>query len=200
MPTELTDAIRTIQHLLGGVSPALAAMVLLGGPTAVWILYRFFLQPRTSRYVYGGSEPLWVCANCRSANAFTRAACYRCGFEPAAHHDLEVVVGDPADPEVQLSPGVAVGPGYRVPATALGAPAYDFRYLDDRYAKPADEPYDEVGPAEGEAPATEVPAGAPEPKRAAATGPGVPVGPGRPAATAPRRSVVAGPRSDPAGE
>ena len=177
--TDLSDFIRSVQLALHGASPALVAIVLLAGPTVLWLVYRFLVQPHTSRYVEGGIDPFWVCENCRSANAVQRSQCYRCGFEPSAASDLELVVGDPADPDVEVSPGVPVGPGRR-PAYAQ---AHRYERFDDDQGLDDDEETDEE------------PLGAPE-----APSPGIPVGPGRPAATPPRRSVVAGRRSAPPAE
>ena len=47
---------------------ALMVIILLTGPTLVWLLYQFVVQPRTSRYAGGSSDLLWVCSRCRSAN------------------------------------------------------------------------------------------------------------------------------------
>ncbi len=180
MPTELIDFIRTMQSTLHGISPALVAIVLLAGPTVLWLFYRFLVQPHTSRYVEGGRDPFWVCENCRSANAVQRSQCYRCGFEPDAAHDIEVVVGNPADPDVRVSPGISVGPGRR----PVFAQAHEYGHYED------DERFEDEPGFEDERPA---------PARHAPSR-GIPVGPGPPTATAPRRSVVAGPRSAPPAE
>jgi hypothetical protein len=121
MPIELGDVVDSVTTTLSSVPAALIAIVLLAGPTTVWLLYRFVVQPRTSRYRFAGSDPLWVCDNCRSANAINRSRCYRCGYEPAAHESVEVVVDvDPmgADEILELpgtgggrDVGVPVGPG-----------------------------------------------------------------------------------------
>jgi hypothetical protein len=182
-PDDLSDFIRSAQLALHGISPALVAIVLLAGPTVLWLVYRFLVQPHTSRYVEGGVDPFWVCENCRSANAVQRSQCYRCGFEPDAANDLELVVGDPADPDVEVSPGVPVGPGRR----PVYAPAQAYPQFED----------DELSDDEG---AGEAPAGAPDGPSTGIPSPGIPVGPGRPTATPPRRSVVAGPRSAPPAE
>jgi hypothetical protein len=216
MPSDLSDAIRTIEHVFSGLSPALVAVVLLGGPTALWLLYRFVVQPRTSRYVNGALDPFWVCENCRSANAFSRSNCYRCGFEPTAHHDLEVLVGDPADPEIEVSPGIPVGPGRR-PVIGVGvAAAYQdpyagtFAYADDDAADDGEEAYeteereDVAAGAEGMGgPGVAVGPGRPagpvaptQPAAPAQAAPTQPVAANQPTATRPRRSVVAGTRAD----
>lgn len=177
--TDLSEFIRSMQLALHGISPALTAIVLLAGPTVLWLVYRFLVQPHTSRYIDGGIDPFWVCENCRSANAVHRSQCYRCGFEPSAANDLELVVGDPADPDVEVSPGVPVGPGRRRPAYAQSHQYVRYEEVDGFEDDARDE--DPVGPPEAPSPV-------------------VPVGPGRPLATAPRRSVVAGRPSAPPAE
>ena len=64
---------RAALPLLAGLASigSIMAIVLLGGPTASWLLYRFVVQPRTARMRLRGIDPsaMWVCANCRSINA-----------------------------------------------------------------------------------------------------------------------------------
>jgi hypothetical protein len=88
------------------VPPALLAIVLLGGPTAGWLLYRFVVQPRTNRLRSSNREALWVCPHCRSANEVHLRRCYRCDAEPAVE-DLELIDAHPSGPR-RLTP---VGPG-----------------------------------------------------------------------------------------
>lgn len=98
-----------IEALRAGIDlvPApIAAMILLGGPTAGWLLYRFVVQPRHSRMRGLDPSALWVCANCRSVNAMRLERCYRCDSLPDGE-DLEVIDPHPAGP-VRLLP---VGPG-----------------------------------------------------------------------------------------
>lgn len=139
MPIEATDAIENVQRSLSLVPPALLAILFLAGPTAAWLLYRFVVQPRTRRYFTGGSDLLWICDRCRSANEVRSSRCYRCAMErDEIDGALQVVDGDgivslepidvdedpgsPVGVPVMAStprarPSVAVGPG-RAPAAA----------------------------------------------------------------------------------
>jgi hypothetical protein len=125
---------------------ALIAVVLLGGPTAVWIIARFINPPDSATPEYMGLETLlWVCPKCRSLNEDRLEACYACHrlrpaedtgrFEPA-HRDVPGV-------------GVPVGPGrpsQPVPASWLGGDIRGATGLD----------YDEGEPEEDLAPDEEV--------------------------------------------
>jgi hypothetical protein len=92
---EPTGLIEGLQESIDAVPGALLAIALLVGPTVIWLFYRFVLQPRTSRYAGDGPEPLWVCADCRSANQIRAARCYACGLERAfVDGEIEVVDGD----------------------------------------------------------------------------------------------------------
>jgi hypothetical protein len=100
--------IDTIRAGIGAIPPVIVAIVLLGGPTAGWLLYRFVVQPRTMRMRMRGLDPsaMWVCANCRSVNALRLSRCYRCDALQV-DGELEVVDTHPAGP-IRLTP---VGPG-----------------------------------------------------------------------------------------
>jgi hypothetical protein len=95
---------------IGLVPPALIAMVLLGGPTGVWLLYRFVVQPHAARMranEEGHDVPtFWVCPDCRSVNNIRRRWCYRCNAEPYAD-ELELIEPEPPAPP----PLIPVGPG-----------------------------------------------------------------------------------------
>lgn len=148
MPIEPSDAIENIQRSLDLIPPAIFAIIFLAGPTAAWLLYRFVVQPRMRRYAADGSELLWICERCRSANEVRSSRCYRCALErEAIVGALEVVDGDgivsldplgddddgglagPAGVPVMATaarsrPPVAVGPGRTAPAASTAiAPA-----------------------------------------------------------------------------
>ncbi len=108
MQFDIGQLIDTIRAGIGAVPPVIMAIILLGGPTAGWLLYRFVVQPRTMRMRLRGLDPsaMWVCANCRSVNALRLSRCYRCDALPL-EGELEVVDTHPAGP-VRLTP---VGPG-----------------------------------------------------------------------------------------
>lgn len=150
MPIEPTDAIENVQRSLSLMPPAILAIIFLAGPTAAWLLYRFVVQPRTRRYAADGSELLWICVRCRSANEVRSSRCYRCAMErDEIVGALQVVDGDgivsldPLDDEeeepaarpagvpvmattARSRPSVAVGPG-RAPAAAPAPPTASAR-------------------------------------------------------------------------
>lgn len=167
MPIEPTDAIDTLQRTLSLVPPTILAIVLLGGPTAVWLLYRFVVQPRTRRYATDGSELLWICERCRSANEVRSSRCYRCALErDEIVGALQVVDGDgiialapldegddpvsPAGVPVMATASrsrrsVAVGPGpATVPPAAPTRPDLSVALVGDAVRAPM-----AVGPGKG---------------------------------------------------
>lgn len=168
MPTEISQSIDAIRSLLAQVPGALLAIVFLAGPTAVWIAYRFLNAKPHSRLAEEDGKALWICKNCRSASDLGRSRCYRCGFERG---DLETVefVAPPAagsggtDPRIAF-PGIGVGPGPSLPLPTG------------------------LGPGGPVMIASSAPGG---PDAAALERSPVPVGPGKPPVTVPRRYVVA---------
>lgn len=121
MQFDIGQLIDTVRAGIGAIPPVIVAIVLLGGPTAGWLLYRFAVQPRTMRMRMRGLDPLamWVCANCRSVNSLRLSRCYRCDALPV-EGELEVVDTHPAGP-IRLTP---VGPGLDLggPGRADGLP------------------------------------------------------------------------------
>lgn len=136
MPIEPTDAIENVQRSLSLMPPAILAIIFLAGPTAAWLLYRFVVQPRTRRYAADGSELLWICVRCRSANEVRSSRCYRCAMErdeivgalqvvdgdgivsldPDDEGDLGYPLVQPVAAAATARPPVAVGPGRPRPA------------------------------------------------------------------------------------
>lgn len=95
MPIDPNAAFQALQRTVGMIPATVLVIVLLTGPTLIWLLYRFVVQPRTSRYAGGGSDLLWVCSTCRSANDARAARCYRCGLTRVSIvGDMEVFDGD----------------------------------------------------------------------------------------------------------
>lgn len=131
MPIEPTDAIDNLQRSLALMPPAILAIIFLAGPTAAWLLYRFVVQPRTRRYAAGGSDLLWICDQCRSANEVRSSRCYRCAMDreaitgalqivdgdemvslgPDDDGDAAYPLGQPVIAAATARPPVAVGPG-----------------------------------------------------------------------------------------
>jgi hypothetical protein len=82
-----------LERAIGVPPAAILAIILLAGPTTVWLLYRFVVQPRTSRFADSELDLLWICERCHSANEVRAGRCYRCGLdrEAMASGDLKVV-------------------------------------------------------------------------------------------------------------
>ncbi len=204
MQIPIGEWIESLRAGIGLVPPALIAMVLLSGPTAFWLLYRFVVQPRTARQRAFERASFWVCPNCRSVNDFRLARCYRCDSRPA-DADLEVVEARPWGPRRlnPVGPGLDLGgprplrqprPITRIDTASPGwetvvepwddtGTGWDQDYEQDRAAVPDVAAMTEVIEAPGR-------------RRTARPPNSIPVGPGRPAVARPRRVAVAGQTSD----
>jgi hypothetical protein len=110
MDIDIDTSLRWLRAGLGALPAAIAAIALLAGPTALWLLYRFLVQPRNARYQGEEIGPLWICAGCHSANQLAFADCYRCGREI---DEWQLQVFDPGSDELITfrPPAVRVGPG-----------------------------------------------------------------------------------------
>jgi hypothetical protein len=181
---------------IGLVPPILIAIVLLGGPTSVWLLYRFVVQPRNKRMGGMDASSMWVCANCRSVNELRMSRCYRC--DSPADEDLEVIDAHPTGP-IRLTP---VGPGLDLGGGRMAEPRPMSRidraedvWVEDEALEALQARQDRAALPDVAA-MTEV-AEASHGRRVARPPSPVPVGPGhpvgRPAVARPRRAVVAGP-------
>lgn len=208
MQFEIGQVIETIRAGVHLIPPVLIAIVLLGGPTAGWLLYRFVVQPRTRRMRGIDPSTMWVCPNCRSINAMRLARCYRCDSPPIGE-ELEVVHTEPVGP-VRLAP---VGPGLDLggPGQLSGPrPISRIERASEIWVEESDEwdGWRQDGIEEDRAALpdlaamTEVPE---EPgRRRTRAGGQIPVGPGRPAVdrpavVRPRRAIAAGERPGPDG-
>lgn len=186
MPIEPSDAIENLRRSLSLVPPAILAIIMLAGPTAAWLLYRFVVQPRARRSAAYGSELLWICERCRSANEVRASRCYRCALDrDEIVGTIQVVDGDgivtlaPLDDEATGAPPV----GLPVMAAANAAPRPSVAVGPGR----------SVGAGDPTVEAVEALVVGERPKRAP-----VSVGPGdeSPALAARPRKVVAARRSD----
>jgi hypothetical protein len=191
---EWIDALRAGIRL---VPPPLIAIALLGGPTAVWLLYHFVVQPRTARIARLRAyqrTAFWVCANCRSVNDYRLVRCYRCDTEPV-EEDLEVIDAFPSGPR----PLTPVGPGLNLGATAPAtrpAPILSIEAVSAAM-EPVEEPEEEdLAALRDVAAMTEV-IEAPRRRRSARQPGPIRVAPSRPAVARPRRVAVAGTIPDP---
>ena len=194
MQFEIGEWIESLRVGVGLIPPALVAMVLLGGPTAAWLLYRFVVQPRSTRFYGVDPSAMWICASCRSVNDLRLARCYRCD-SARVDAGVEVIETHPAGP-VRLTP---VGPGLDLGGTGRAAgiprPITQIERAPEVWAAEDDdwgaEIEDDRATLPDVAAMTEVveAAGRGRPARPPAA---IPVGPG-PAVARPRRAVVAGP-------
>jgi hypothetical protein len=176
MDIDITPWLQSLEAGIGKLPSAAIAVVLLTGPTAVWLLYRFVVQPRTSRYrAARGINAMWVCPECRSVNELRMAQCYRCDYA-VDETDLHVI-----DPEH----GAQVPFGLPMPnattGTAVGPGRPDLGSIPGLTGFPGLDGLTGVRGVTGEArPAAKTERDA------------YPVGPGRPRPVRPRRAVVAG--------
>ena len=125
---------------IGLVPPALIAIFLLGGPTAIWLLYRFVVQPHAARLRANNEAhdvpTFWVCPECRSVNNIRRRWCYRCDAEPY-EDELELIEAEPVAPP----PLIPVGPGKSEPRPVpWPVPAADG---DDEWDEDRDDEWEE---------------------------------------------------------
>jgi len=197
---DVEQYIQLLRAGIGLVPPVLIAIVLLGGPTAGWLLYRFVVQPRNVRMRGGDRTAMWVCASCRSVNDLRMPRCYRCDAAPD-EEELEVIDAHPTGP-IRLSP---VGPGLDLggPATVRPRPISRIERASEVWE---DEAWQEEVEVRRDRVALPEVAAMTEVGQAAngrwAARPTIPVGPGRPtkpvpSVARPRRAVVAGPVPDP---
>lgn len=197
MPFDVDYWITALRAGIGLVPPILIAIVLLGGPTAAWLLYRFVVQPRAKRLGSMDAAAMWVCPNCRSVNELRMSRCYRCDASPA-EEELEVIDAHPTGP-IRLTP---VGPGLDLggPAAKEPRPISRIERADEVWVE--DEALEALQAQQDRAALPDVAAmtevaEAPHGRRLARPPTPVPVGPGhpvgRPAVARPRRAVVAGP-------
>jgi hypothetical protein len=199
---EFEHWITALRAGVGLVPPVLIAIVLLGGPTAAWLLYRFVVQPRTRRLSRLDAAALWVCPNCRSVNELRLSRCYRCDAS-RDEADLEVIDAHPTGP-IRLAPvGSGLDLGSRPnpkPRPISQIERADEVWVEDETMEALQAQRDRAALPDLAA-MTEV-AEAPHGRRVGRP-PAVPVGPGRPvsrpAVARPRRAVVAGsgPAQDP---
>jgi hypothetical protein len=108
MPFDLSGLFDSITHGIAKVPSAVMAAVILGGPTAIWLITRFVHPPEVVKAAEVPTQDrLWLCGSCLSINEDRHAACYRCNKPRAAESMPVVIHGAPAAPRI----GIAVGPG-----------------------------------------------------------------------------------------
>jgi hypothetical protein len=177
MPVEIIEFLERLRAGVQVIPPVIIAIVLLAGPTVLWLLFRFVVQPRSARQRAGSLSAMWVCPRCRSVNELRLSRCYRCDAKPE-EAELEVIESDPSVPGT-LQP---VGPG---PGLDLGGPEHVMARRD---------PMLTVLPGladDADGSGTIVPL-APAKRRRKLKAKPIAVGPGKPAVARPRRAIVAG--------
>lgn len=109
MPFDWNGVFEAIANGVSKLPSALIAAILLGGPTAIWIIARFVNPPDFAKRDEAVLvDLLWVCDSCRSINEDRLDHCYRCQTARSGEGTpLVVAVGRDAPPGI----GVAVGPG-----------------------------------------------------------------------------------------
>jgi hypothetical protein len=127
MPVDPTALINAILDGLSKVPPGLFAAIILGGPTAIWLIVRFgHPEDRRKQDPSAMEEFLWVCVWCRSINEDMRDSCYSCRRSRSGQ-DVPGVsaprLAPSSAPRTWIAPGVgvAVGPGRPAEAQASGS-------------------------------------------------------------------------------
>lgn len=205
MQVDIEYWINALRAGIDVVPTVLIAIVLLGGPTAAWLLYRFVVQPRTmrARAKAASGAAMWVCPTCRSVNDLAMTRCYRCVATPN-EDELEVIDANPAGP-IHLT---AVGPGLNLGRRDVdgGAPIARIERAATVWIE--DEMWAELEARRDRAALPDVAAmtelvEAPNGRRVARAPTVIPIAParraasGRPEVLRPRRVVAAGPGQDP---
>lgn len=200
MDIDIDASLRSLEAGIGLLPAAFIAIGLLGGPTVGWLLYRFVVQPRTSRYRASQIGALWICTGCRSANELASSRCYRCHRE---FEDSQIELIDPAsggmvtarllDFEPEFEPDFEPGPirpgrqaePHRGIAAIGGRPPVAVGPGKPKAERPGAPLVDRVGPAKGDrvGPAKGDRAGPAKPKVER---------PAKPKIDRPRRAVAAG--------
>jgi hypothetical protein len=109
MPFDWNGVFEAIANGVSKLPSALIAAILLGGPTAIWLIARFVNPPDFGKRDEAVLvDLLWVCDSCRSINEDRLDHCYHCQVaRSGAGTPLVIAVGRDAVPGI----GVAVGPG-----------------------------------------------------------------------------------------
>ncbi len=118
MPVDPSALVNEILAGLAKIPPGLFAAILLGGPTAIWLVLRFSNPPDDAPRPPepAREEFLWVCISCRSLNQELRDSCYRCHRSRADERepgipDLGRLPAPASRAEIAPAIGIAVGPG-----------------------------------------------------------------------------------------
>lgn len=113
MPFDLNGLFETIQIGASKIPSAVMAALLLGGPTAIWLITKFVNPTDFVKPVEVVTEDrLWLCGSCLSINEDRHDQCYRC-HHPREAESVPVVIhgGHEGMPRI----GVAIGPSLAEP-------------------------------------------------------------------------------------
>jgi hypothetical protein len=117
MPVDPSAYVHAILDGLSKIPPGILAAILLGGPTAIWLIIQFGNPPDGRKHeATAMDELLWVCTSCRSVNEDMRDRCYSCHRSRFGQEQAGVQAPGPTPltaPRPWIAPGVgvAVGPG-----------------------------------------------------------------------------------------
>jgi hypothetical protein len=145
MPIDLGSFGESLQRGLGELPAVAVALVLLAGPTLLFIGYRVIgASSRVEVEHAAGAEPFWVCHECRSINELRHDHCYHCAARRDAQEQLELIVEQPSGLPVRVdlpigvpvmggraeaTDAIAVGPGRTEHAVAVPVVAEDGKAL-----------------------------------------------------------------------
>jgi hypothetical protein len=119
MAFDLFGFFETVREGVSKLPSAVIAALLLGGPTAIWLITRFVNPPQVVKPVEIPVEDrLWLCGSCLSINEDRHDHCYRCQRVRAAE-SMPVVIHGAREGFPRI--GVAVGPGM---AESLSSPGW----------------------------------------------------------------------------
>lgn len=141
MPIDLSSLGDSLQRALGEIPPVAVALVLLAGPTLLFVGYRLIGASSPVEVEHAaGAEPFWVCHECRSINELRHDHCYHCAARRDAQEQLELIVEQPSGLPVMVdfpigvpvmgdrlgaTDAIAVGPGRPEHAVAVPVVAED---------------------------------------------------------------------------
>lgn len=132
---DLSGLIEAISNGIARLPSSVIAAILLGGPTAIWIITRFVNPPDVRKpEELPPEDRLWLCASCLSINEDRLESCYRC-HRVRAPESVPVVI-DGGAPRVGVAaasrqagdsvPGGWLGGEFALPAALAavgGSPA-----------------------------------------------------------------------------
>lgn len=90
---DLDGMVQSLRDGFAQLPPVTIVVVLLAGPTALFVIYRFISLTRRAGEPSGiEAAALWVCHDCRSLNPLRQERCYRCGSAREAPGGIRIVL------------------------------------------------------------------------------------------------------------